>query len=334
MNGHDNAALESVLAQAERRIAALEAKLAKMESSAVASPVLDEVSSRRGLFKLAGAVATGAVATTLASASPAAASTTGPYVGLGQAENTSADTSITRSGAGGAAFIGTSTASGVTDGLKGVANSPTAAGVEGESSTGFGVYGTSSTGYSLFAGGSGRIGMAAHLTSEGPPTTGSYAVGDIISASNGALWACTTSGTPGQWVRMSERATSNTLPTGITTLFKQVPRDYLSLSAGPIVPGAPRTVKLTSLPSGAKGAIISVTIVSPTAWAAAFPTTGYISIIAGGGTFFVPSVGFIPGTLQNTGLVVTAVDSQQQVTMATFGAGGCHVILDILGYMA
>jgi hypothetical protein len=325
-------ALDEVLTRAEERIAALEDRLARVEGTSHTAPVMEGLSSRRGLFKLAGAVATGAVASTLVSASPAAAAN-GDALTAGNSFTSTADTTVTRSGTGGAALVGINNGTGATDGVKGVSNGVTGAGISGESTSGFGVYGSSTSGYALYAGGSGRLGMATHVTS-GPPISGSYAPGDIIADSEGSLWTCATGGTPGQWVRISERATPNALPSGVTTLFRQAARDYVSLSTGPIVPGSPRIVKLPSLPRAAKGAIISATIVSPTAWASAFPASGYISIVAGGGTYFIPSVNFIPGTLQNTSLAVSPVDAQQQVTMATVGAGGCHVILDVVGYFS
>jgi hypothetical protein len=340
-NESNTPALDQVLGLAEQRIAALEARLARMEraSAPEASP-MEEVSSRRGLFKLAGAVATGTIASTFLSASPAAAAENSTLLlGTNNVPNNTAttETTLTRNATvDGAALsvIHNSSSAALGDAIVGESKGTAkGAGVVGKSDTGFGVYGTSASGYALFAGGSGRIGISPHIT-EGPPTSGSYATGDIVSGADGSLWTCTTAGTPGQWLRISERASTNTLPSGVTTLFKQAARDYVSLSAGPIVPGAPRTVRLSSLPRSAKGAIISATIVSPTAWVAAFPATGYVSIIAGGSTFFVPSVNFIPGTLQNTSLVVTAVDSQQQVIMATVGAGGCHIILDVLGYLS
>ena len=105
-------AMVELLDRAERRIASLEARLAKIEddgatsSGAVAdrlalpatvSPAVTmrEVSSRRGLFKVAGAVASAAVAHNLLSASPAAASTTGPYVGLNVVATTTTKTGVT-----------------------------------------------------------------------------------------------------------------------------------------------------------------------------------------------------------------------------------------------
>jgi hypothetical protein len=36
-------------------------------------------------------------------------------------------------------------------------------------------------------------------TTSGPPTTGTFAVGDFITAQDGAAWVCYTAGTPGAW---------------------------------------------------------------------------------------------------------------------------------------
>jgi hypothetical protein len=317
--------MEQLLARAEERIAALESRLAKLDSQSVsATSSMDEVSSRRGLFKLAGAVATGAIAQTVVSASPAAASTTGPYVGLGVAETgtTSTPTSFVASGPT-IAFQVTNNTAGIVAG----------AGISGESANGFGVYGSSVSGYGIYAGGAGRIGMSAHVT-EGPPTTGTYALGDIVKSADGSLWTCSAAGNPGQWFRLSVPSTAATTPTGITILLNSPSRDYVSVgtATNPILPSTPRTVTLGSLPVGAKGALISVTVVSPSAWVQVFPASGYLSVVAGGGNPGFPSVGFTFGTLQNTGLVVTAVNAQRQVTLGTLGQGGCHALLDVLGY--
>lgn len=36
-------------------------------------------------------------------------------------------------------------------------------------------------------------------TAAGPPTSGTFAAGDVVPAQNGAIWVCTTGGTPGVW---------------------------------------------------------------------------------------------------------------------------------------
>ncbi len=292
-------ALDQVLIQAEQRIVALEVRLARLEQTPgpKMSP-MEEVSSRRGLFKLAGAVATGAIASTMFSASPAAASTTGPYVGLGQAEVTSADTGIIRTNAsgGGIAFSATNTSTtGVADGIKGISNgSITSAGVNGESSSGFGVYGSSSSGYSLYAAGAGRIGMTSHLAA-GPPQRGSYATGDIISDDSGNTWTCVVAGAPGAWRKLGGPNAAGQLhllssplraydsrpgepaanggegPLSSNGNSSDPARRYISLSVGRNGNGDLRP----AAPIGSIGALITLTTVSTQA-------VGYLTVQAAG----------------------------------------------------
>jgi hypothetical protein len=186
---------ESFLQRAEERIAALEARIGRLESSdADASrPVLEEVSSRRGLFKLAGAVATGAIAHTVLNAQPAAAQVTSNTTGF-QITNTSA--------------------SGVVGfGVKGISNGNTAsAGVIGNSPSGYGVVGESTTGYDLYAGGNGRLGLIQHVTM-GPPTSGAYDAGDIIRDAGGNTWSCVQagSGSTAKWRKLAGPGTAGTM---------------------------------------------------------------------------------------------------------------------------
>lgn len=55
-------------------------------------------------------------------------------------------------------------------------------------------------------------------TSGGPPTTGTFAVGDfVVDATSQTLWLCTVAGTPGTWVKASPSTATTTTP-GIVTI--------------------------------------------------------------------------------------------------------------------
>ncbi|HEX6799119.1 MAG TPA: hypothetical protein VF116_15525, partial [Ktedonobacterales bacterium] len=72
--------------------------------------------------------------------------------------------------------------------------------VAGISNTGPAVAGTSGSGLDLLATGTGR--MKQNLqASAGAPASGSYSAGEMIRDSNGELWLCVVSGSPGSWVR-------------------------------------------------------------------------------------------------------------------------------------
>jgi hypothetical protein len=319
-------ALDHVLSQAELRIAALEARLARMERTATSeTSAMEEVSSRRGLFKLAGAVATGAIASTMVSATPAAASVAAPFVGLGQSDNsTSSETSVTKIGTAGAALLGTNNSTGAADGVKGVSNGSLGAGINGESTAGFGVYGSSTSGYALFAGGNGRLGIASHVTN-GPPTMGTYALGDIIRDSFGNMFACVVGGldTAAVW-----RKIAGPTAAGQFHLFSSPLRTYDSRSEAVLAGGAERVVSLAgALPAGANGAMMTLTVTSTT-------STGYLSLFATGTpTPTTSNINWFGAGQSLASLTVSAVDSLRRVTVRC-GTGSTHFIVDVIGYYA
>lgn len=55
-------------------------------------------------------------------------------------------------------------------------------------------------------------------TTSGAPTTGTFAVGDFVIAQNGAVWVCTTAGTPGTWTQIGGGGSS----TGTVELLTSV----------------------------------------------------------------------------------------------------------------
>ena len=70
------------------------------------------------------------------------------------------------------------------------------------------------------------------------PTTGTYVVGDHVTAQNGTMWVCTVAGTPGTWVQVGtvgnttastliERKTLTTTTT--TIVFSAIPQTYTNL---------------------------------------------------------------------------------------------------------
>jgi hypothetical protein len=75
-----------------------------------------------------------------------------------------------------------------------------AAGCSGENSgSGNGVYGYSSGGYGgLFNGGLAPLCIQPSNT-QGPPASGAHNMGELYVDTNGVLYFCTASGTPGTW---------------------------------------------------------------------------------------------------------------------------------------
>ena len=352
-----------LLGRAERRIAALEERLALLEGgdsagsiasaaselSVVAArrpPVtMEEVSSRRGLFKVAGAVASAAVAHSLLASSPAGASTTGPYVGLGVLETTTAATGVnmTQSGGGGSAFQATNlAATGQADGLKGVSDNSLGAGVVGSSANGYGVYGITTNGYAVYA--NGRLGIGAHLASPGPPAAGAYELGDIVRDSVGNIFACVGAGSAASATAVFRKLTGpasagqlHVLPIPLRS-YDSRPGSYGGSGGdGAITNGLDRTVSMalgrssasspasTAVPAGASAVLLTLSLVET---AGAGFMTVYSNAVSWPGTASITWFG--SGQILSTS-TVSAIDSQQRVKFRC-GGQSTQFIVDVVGY--
>jgi hypothetical protein len=351
MMSADQTAIDAALARADQRIAALEARLARLEPT-VATPQLDEVASRRGLFKLVGAVATGAVAHTMLSADRAAAAD-GNNVVIGNNSNSGTnETTLTRSsGSNGAAFKAvhsSSNGSAQADGLRGESTgSSLGAGVVGLAASGIGVLGESSSGYSLYAGGpAARIGTGQHLVT-GPPSSASdnYAVGDVFRDASGNMYVCVTAGTgsTGQFRKIAGPGTAGQLH-----LSTPVRRAYdsraiyvgnIAAQGGEGLMGSvTRTVDLSRnfpgtttplVPAGVTGALVVIGI-------SEIPVNGYLTLYPTGTAAPVVLSAFW-GSVANhqlSSLAVVALSSARQFDMKCVlgGSGGVNVSIDVFGY--
>jgi hypothetical protein len=342
----EQSALHAVLDMAERRIALLEARLASLEaapasqaeseSTGTEQAPLQTLSSRRGLFKLAGAVATGAVAQTLLSAQPAAAAD-GANLIIGNAGNAATlTTTLTKTNAAGGAglrVVSVNSISGadqpIADGIQGVSGSSSAAcGVNGYSASGYGVVGFSSTGYSVFADGNGRIGMVRHTVS-GVPTSGTYDEGDIIRDDSGNMFVCVTGGPPAGltsprpvWRKIAGPGTAGQLH------FLATPtRAYDSRSFGVVAANTDRVISVAAqTPAGTVGVSLSVTITGTGG------SGGYLAVFPGGQAWPGNSNLNWFGANQNVATsVTTAVDASRNINVRA-GDNSTHVIIDVIGY--
>jgi hypothetical protein len=335
-----------LLDDADRRIAMLEARLARLEAGVTSSAlgasaqesvnesgVLKSVSSRRGLFKLAGAVATGAVASTMLSAQPAAAAD-GSNLVLGNASNTSTATTLltqTTSSAVPALKVVSSSSVALGDAIMGVSgSSASAAGVVGTSSAGFGVTGVSTTGYDLYGSGNGRIGMKAHTVS-GAPTSGSYDKGDIIRDDSGNMFVCVAAGSPGSWRKLAGSGTAGQLHLLPTSTRIYDTRPGAASQSGPTFfsNGTVRTIDLSGLvPVGSSAALVSVGVFSPS-------TDGYLSLSAAGVVSFGINVYWRLAGTSIANSTVTPLSSIRRFDVkATLSGGTTEAFVDVLGYYA
>lgn len=217
-------------------------------------------------------------------------------------------------------------------GVWGIANGAAGAGILGESNQGYGLFGSSTSGYGVFAGGNGRIGTSAHLVGPGHPTTGSYALGDIVRNSVGTLYCCVEAGTPGLWREVAGKDSVGSLhfisPERVANTF-----DGTGMSIGTVPLNGQKTVTIASvvIESTALAVIGNVTAYSPSAFSSGYVSSGYLSVNAfGAGTAGVANT-FQANTMFNGSLFVSKLTSGNLLQVNSFGTAS-HVTIDILGY--
>lgn len=180
-----------------------------------ATPKARKATSRRGLLRGAAATAAAAAATVAVSGSQtanAAPLATGGTFMLGQTNDANATTLlIPTSGSTPNPLFRADNSSTHSVGIEGWSQSVFGgvlgsgsnggSGVYANSDTGAALYATSASGVAVKAAGSGRIAQNPQSTA-GAPTSGSYSLGEMIRDSNGEMWICLASGSPGTWVRL------------------------------------------------------------------------------------------------------------------------------------
>lgn len=102
--------------------------------------------------------------------------------------------------------------------------------------------------------------ILAGSTSSGAPSSGTHLKGELAGDATGALWYCTTAGTPGTWVQIGGGGSADKLgltPTAVKTA------NYTA-AVGDLVPIDTSTVNVTvTLPTApADGSVIAVTLVT------------------------------------------------------------------------
>jgi hypothetical protein len=182
------------------RITQLEAELANLKSDVMddsrsSTPASSEgddrgPTSRRQLFKLAGAAAVGAAGASLATA-PSAGATTGT---MKFGASNDAGTDITELGSSNVGQTLQVDASAPVNGRFPFAISTSSNG-SGVDATGI-VYGLHA------AGGLAPLLLGTQHGAVGPPTSATHLQGEIFLDTNAALFQCVASGTPGTWVRV------------------------------------------------------------------------------------------------------------------------------------
>jgi len=211
-------------------------------------------------------------------------------------------------------------------------------GVYGSSASGTALYGRSNTGYSVYVGGAGRLGFASFLP-VGPPTTGTFALRDIVGDDQGDIWVCVAAGSPGSWRRI-------TAPEPSGGGFHPLPptRVYDSRAenggAGPLVAPVSRNVSVADgrdlktgavtvpglVPAGAVAVTCNVTVVNTQ------PPGGFLTLNPGGLTSASAATinWFGAAQILNNGVTV-AVDGNRLLTVVA-GGSGTDFVIDVTGY--
>jgi hypothetical protein len=309
--------------------------------------------SRRDLLKLGGAAAAATVAGVLAAehGTAHAAPTHADGVTLLETASGSGNVAIEGDGFSGAqGVIGTSDSSSGVQGGSGTSN-----GVYGTSNESYGVYGLSfdyvgvagrsdnfvgvqGVGYGTNGVGGWFSGIRANLnlgaaSVPGAPTANMHWLGDVYLDSNGVLWVCVGTGTPGTWVRLT--GVANGTVGGSMNFLPGIAR--LVTSGNPSDPGVPLAVgtpvsfqlaPLHGIPANATGVFGNATVYGASG-------TGFVSVFPYGGSATGGSLNFTAGDEPLSNFVATGMGSGGGsggvITVATF-ASGCKFIYDAVGY--
>jgi hypothetical protein len=320
------------VASLQAEVAELRATVARLSARLDAAPSPEPAHaprSRRELLKLAGGVAAGAAAGgLLMSAGPAAAANIDSLTVGAQStpDPGTTPTSGINYGAGGEYFGSNPHAVfSVTEGFNGIS-----AAVLGFASdkAGVGVAGMGPF-YDFWAVGSGVIGFRP-ATSQGPPTTGPWLSGDLITDEQGSMFACVADGTPGVWRKLAG-------PDSAGSFHAISPqRVYDSRgSAGKLADGEDRIVSVIGpnsgapvVPQGATAVAITLTVTDTEG------SGGFVAVRpAGTGYAGTSSINWF-GTNQNlAATVISQLGGDRQLTMRG-GFQSTNFLVDVTGYYA
>jgi hypothetical protein len=231
------------------------------------------------------------------------------------------------------------------DGVFGASNS--GHGVSGTSSTNNGVYGRSTSLDGVFGGG-GRYGGLFHgllapillypSGSSGAPSGGTHIAGELYVDGAGVFWACTASGTPGTWIRLSGPQTGTqggaihylSSPIRLLAALNGASGSLVNRSAlGPLEIFALPVAGLSGsgIPASAQGLIANVTVLGPS-------NGGNLSLFPAGASIpTVASMTFGQGMYLANGVNV-AIGTGGQVNIQNQSSGTTPLVVDAVAYVA
>lgn len=313
-------------------------------------------SSRRGVLRLAGATAVGAVAAAAVGSRMAAADNGFSLVGLPTTTASPTRTNYTGTAANisGYVFQGGSTYASNSDGFSNAAlagwassNGGVRDGVYGYTDkAGFGVFGRAGSGSAI--GGNGFVGgtfvgqrAALQLGTDGqavPQAVPSPSLLGMIQAdASGTVWLCVTAGTPGTWRKLGGG--------GVAGSFHAITpgRVYDSRTPAPspgALAGGTRTLSVANRRSIDDGSVAQADFVPAGATAITCNVTvantvgaGYLAVNPGGVTAVSASTinWFGNGQVLANGVTLT-LNANREVTVVFGGGGSTDFALDVSGY--
>ena len=209
-------------------------------------------------------------------------------------------------------------------------------GVYGYSSTAAGVgvvgYGTAAATGLLARGG--RANIELHNDGDAPASrTDAHSRGEMIADSNGGLWYCTASGSPGTWQRLGAAGTAGalTLIAPARVYDSRSGQEPLGVFKGRLNPGDNRavdcTVNSSGVPADAKGVLLNLTAAGPV-------STGNLAVYPDGTPAPATStVNYRAGqNIANATASGCGPDAKIRVQCGPTSAGGTDFVVDIVGY--
>lgn len=203
-------------------------------------------------------------------------------------------------------------------------------GVVGLCNSGTGVYGSSNTGVSILAGGSGRIFQNANTLS-GPPTSGSFSLGEQIRDFNGDMFICITGGSPGTWRKVAAGVPGMS---GAINFLANPIRLLDTRTSSPWIAGSTHTLQVTGVsvgsievPAGAVGVVGNVTVVRPT-------DGGDLRLYPGASAPATSSINFASGQIIANGVIVGLNSSGKLNIKVDMPTGAtANVLFDVSGFI-
>jgi hypothetical protein len=201
---------------------------------------------------------------------------------------------------------------------------------------GIAVAGESATYIDLAAQGTGRLYLKANVTA-GPPTSGTYLTGEVVTDAAGDVFVCFAGGAPGSWRKLGGGTTAGAFHAIDPT---RVYDSRLPNAGGVLATNTNRSVRIADAIDTTTGAVKTANIVPAGSTAIAYNVTvadatlgGFLAVTPGDATGFTAStINWSPGTTSVANGTTVKIASDRTVKVFCGGGGSAQFIIDIVGY--